>query len=458
MAKGKKTKAPKKPKAPPPGTPKRPTGEETSPIDPSHVMPTRSLSYTDFPVKGQKKIEQSMAEAGKSVYGSPIKMADAVATRVSSLESAIARSSTGVPAGVGWYREHQQGYLDVARRTGAQAGRVIDVGAQLSIRNAPEQERKAAESAAFIAMNPQHKVTITPEMAPHMGSEDYPAGDYELGGMPHETAAHIGYAETQALKSLGHVNKQGNVLPSARFTPRSVTDVTLRSAGRDVATSAIEIARGGSLKYSTTAPKITNYARGTHTASEAEDRYNTEVLLRRAHTPRHIDPQTGQTWQQGHLWSASEATGFDPSQAGNETVEDYVMNAMTAEVAAKKGNTGKTAREAQDIVMPKKGRNTFDVSVTPEEIRHSFNEEATKRAAASIGHTSLTPDGDIHETITPRAAQAIAWTESRRHTLNEDAAFNRQQRDAEKAAKAADKASAKKAKEDAKAQLTIPGL
>lgn len=449
----------KKEKTTPPGTPKRPTGGETSPVDPTHEMPTRSLSYTDFPVKGRREIDKSMAEAGTTAYGSPIRMSDAVATRKSALESAIARSSTGVPAGMGWYREHQQGYLDIATRTGTTPGRVIDVGAQLSIRNAPDQERKAAESAAFIAMNPEHKVTITPEMAPHMGSPDYPAKEYPIGRMEPKTVAHIGYAETQALKALGHVNPQGNALASERFTPRSVTDVTLRSAGRDVATRAIEIARGGSLKYSTTAPKITNYARGTHQASEAEDRYNTEVFLRRAHTPRHIDPETGQTWQQGHIWSAAESTGFDPSTAGNETVEDYVMNAMTAEVAAKKGGTGKSPRVAQEIVMPKKGKpGTFDPSVTPEEIRHSFNEEATKRAAASIGHTSLTPNGDIHETITPRAAQAITWTEHRRHVLNEDTAFNREQASAAKAEKDADKAAKAKKKADDEAQLTIPGF
>ena len=417
-------KAPKKKLA----TPKRVASEGDSPVDPGYPLPTKAPSYRDFPSKDRPTIDRAVAEAGTRVFGAPIRMADATATRVNSIQAAIGRMAPGsyVPEGALWYGEHQKGYREVADRTGTRIGSIIDAGAVASARNTPAKERLAAESAGHIAANPDRKVTITPEMAPHMGNPDIGAGEHRVGDFSNTDVAHIGYAETQALKDMGKVNKQGNALASERFTPREFTGVTLDSVGRDNAARTVAITRGKTFdEVSGPTPKTRNYARGAHLASEGEDRYNSEVFRRMAQTPTFAESngKGGQsTFRQGHLWSAADETGFDPKTAvgADETVEDYVMNAMTAQVAASRGTTGKSHRAAQEDLKVSKGRGMFDPSVQPDEIRHSFNEEATRRAASQFG---------LHgETITPRAAQAIAWTDYRRYDLGEDDEYNKSQK------------------------------
>lgn len=420
-------------------TPKRIASEGDSPVDPGYPLPTKALSYRDFPAKDRPTIDRAVAEAGTRLYGAPIRMADATATRVNSIQAAIGRLAPGsyIPEGALWYGEHQKGYREVANRTGTRIGSIIDAGAVASARNTPAKERLAAESAGHIAANPDRKVTITPEMAPHMGNSDIAAGEHRIGGFSDKDVAHIGYAETQALKDTGKVDKQGNALTAERFTPREFTSVTLDSAGRDNAARTVAITRGKTFdEVSGSTPKTRNYARAAHLASEDEDRYNSEVFRRMAQTPTFVesDRKGGQsTFRQGHLWSASDETGFDPKTAvgADETVEDYVMNAMTADVAASRGTTGKSHRDAQNDLKVLKGKNTFAPSVEPEEIRHSFNEESSRRAASQFG---------LHgETITPRAAQAIAWTEYRRHKLGEDSEYNKAQKQLAKEDKIASK-------------------
>lgn len=430
----------KAPKPAPPGTPRRPAGGQPSPVDPEHAMPARAVAWGDFTPEGQSLVAESMAQAGINAYGHPITMDDAVATKRSYIEAAIDAAPSGIPEGVAWYSGHQAAYRDIARDTGSRIGRTIDLAGHLSTRNSPQQERRAARSAAFIAANPGHKVTITREMLPHFSSSDVQAGSVSLGELSDRSVAEIGYAETQALKSLGQVDKQGNALRSARFIPRDVSGVTLDSAGRDVATRTMGVARGGAF---TGGPKVTNYVRATHQANDAEDRYNREVLFRRANTPKYTDPETGETWQQGHLWSAGEMTGFGPEEAikagVGESVQDYIENAQVAEAAIRKGNSPKAPRKAQeDIKAPKLKTGTFPADLDADEIRHAFNEETTARAARLIGATSHTQDGSLYEWITPRAAQGIGWTHFRRHALNEDKEYNREQKaQAEAAAKAA---------------------
>lgn len=428
----KKEPAPKKRLA----TPKRVASEGDSPVDPGYPLPTKAPSYRDFPAKDRPTINRAVAEAGTRVYGAPIRMADATSTRVNAIQAAIGRMAPGsyVPEGALWYGEHQKKYREVADKTGTRIGSIIDAGAVASARNTPAKERLAAESAGHIAANPDRKVTITPEMAPHMGNPDIGAGEHRIGDFSDKDVAHVGYAETQALKDMGKVNKQGNALASERFTPREVTGVTLDSVGRDNAARTVAITRGKTFdEVSGPTPKTRNYARGAHLASEGEDRYNSEVFRRMAQTPTFVeaDGKGGQsTFRQGHLWSAADETGFDPKTAvgADETVEDYVMNAMTAHVAASRGTTGRSHRSAQEDLVVAKGKGVFEKSVQPDEIRHSFNEEATRRAASQFG---------LHgETITPRAAQAIAWTEYRRHDLGEDDEYNRQQKELAKKAKA----------------------
>lgn len=428
----------KKPKRSIQGKVNRRGSEGESPIDPGYPLPSPALSYRDFNTLGQRNVEQAVARAGRSAFGSPISMEDAVATRVANMNSAIARSSSGIPEGVSWYGGHQRELLGISERTGIRPGSVVDATATLSPRNQPSQELLATESAAFIAANPAKEVTITPEMQPNVGTYSKgsdgklqvtptrTAGNYRLGDLSPQEVASLGFAETQALKG---DNEKAAVPPESRSLDPKVTNVTLRSAGRPRAEKAIRITRGETFSEVTgSAPKIQNYARGIHTYNPNEAAYNAEVLWRR----QHGSPD------RPHLFAASALLGSH--QPLNESVEDYVMAAQTADVAAARGGKA-TADKAQDLVEPKKttpkkmvdgknvgGKRMFPADVTSEEIFHSFNEEATRRTAQQFFADSTLPGGGtVREEITMGAVQPITWVEHRRHGMGADPEYNAEQ-------------------------------
>jgi len=423
-------------------TPKRDTTNTESLVDPGYIVPKKAVSYRDFPVEDREHIDRSMADAGMKAYGHPIRMADSVASRVNAIQAAIGRLPAGsyTPEGHDWYTEHQSGYREVANRTGTRIGSIVDAAGVLSVKNTPKQERIATESAGHIAGNPDRMVTVTPGMVPHMGNPDIAAGEHRIGDLSDEGVAHLGYAESQALRDQYGIPQDKPVPLDKRDLSREVTGVTLNSAGRKIATKAVAVVRGKTfdeVNQVGAVPKTRNFSRAIQLASPEENAFNNEIFRRRAQAPTFVEGSRNgrkNTFHQSHLWSAAEETGFDPSKS-DEGVEDYAMNHLSAKEAARQGTTGATSREAQNIVQPAKGTKTFDKSVKTEEIKHAYNEEATRQSAEHFNFDD--------EHITPRAAQAIAWVEERRHVLGEDEEYNAAQKqlakDAKKAAKIASK-------------------
>lgn len=432
MAAAKKSTPAKKKAAVKKSAVKRPSSEGMSPVDPSHPLPARAVSYRDLNKGQQRDLERAVGAAGKEAFGSKITLEDATNARISAIQSAIDRSPTGVPEGLGWYEGHQGSHRGISEETGVSLGRVIDASATLSPRNRPANELRAARSAAFIAGNPEHRVTITPEMSPHVGEFSKGqggrlvtrptgrSGEVSLGELsPHE-AASLANAEKLA-------RAEGDTSPAL---DTRITEVSNRSAGRGRAQAAIRIARGEPFdEVSGEAPKMRNYARAAHLADPRERNFNAEVLARRRLVEN--DPN------QGFLFPASALLGEHTPT--DQSVEDYVMGSMTAQTASQKGKKGVASREAQNIVNVKKkdnkGKSLLPVNMTGEEGFHALGEEATRRAAQAIGYTGIVHDvmgGDqFREHITTAAAQPISWVEHQRHTLGEDEAYNSQLKDQE---------------------------
>lgn len=393
----------------------RPTvrrGPLPSAIAPGEKTPSPAPTFSDQTKKTQAGIEQRMAVAGKGAYGHPIKMQDAVDTRVKYLEDAIARSPNGVPAGIDWYLKHQQDVRDVTAKANegatepVSAGRVANATGPLSIRNNPKSELRAARSAGYIASHPEEEVNVTGEMSEatlKVGKGNFAVrkGTHKLRNLSSAQIALLGSAETNVIKETG----------GERSLQRGVTSATLDSSGRLAAARAIALARGE--PFDTVVkdgPKIHNYVTQTHLANIGEVAYNKELFWRRANDPTFTEGD--QTWKQGHLMSASEMSGFDPSTSANISVEDYIGHAMSAEVASQKGNKDQPASKAQDIVNVTKGRGMLPSDLSPAEMAHSFHEEATRRAAQRFAHTSATNEGDITETPTPGIGiQPVTWTQ-----------------------------------------------
>lgn len=394
----------------------RPTvrrGPLPSVASPGELTPSPAPAFSDQPKKTQAVIEQRMAIAGRETYGYPIKMEDAVNTRVKYIEDAIARSGNGVPAGHEWYVQHQDDLRGVTERANEGAtepvsvGRVINASGPLSIRNNPRSEARAARSAGYIASHPDETVDVTGAMSEatlEVGGQDLAVqpGLHPLRNLSGSQIALLGRAETQVVKGTGE----------ERSLNRGVTSATLDSSGRLAAAKAIDLARGAD--FDTTikdGPKIHNYVTQTHLADPKEVAYNKELFWRRANDPTFTEGDT--SWKQGHLMSASEMSGFNPEQAANISVEDYIGHAMSAEVASQKGKKGASARKAQDIVNVKKGKKgMLPADLSASEMAHSFHEEATRRAAQRFAYTSATNDGDVTETPTPGIGiQPVTWTE-----------------------------------------------
>ena len=407
----------------------RPTvrrGPLPSVASPGDVTPSPAPSFIDQSKRTQGAVEARMGIAGRAAYGYPIKMSDAVETRVKYLEDAISRSTSGVPAGGRWYAEHQQEVRDVTEKanTGAtepvSVGRMINATGPLSIRNKPVHELKAARSAGWIASHPEETVDITGDMAEAtlgIGGVKHGVteGTHKLRNLSSVQIALLGRAETEVVKGTGQ----------ERALNRGITSATLDSSGRLAAARAIALTRGANFdEVIKDGPKIHNYVVQTHLANEPEAAYNNEVFWRRANSPvfqeggqyemgPHISgDKNSPYWRQGHLFSASEMSGFNPESAPNISVEDYIGHAMSAEVASQKGKKGRRAREAQDIVNVTKGRKgMLPADFSPSEMAHSFHEEATRRAAQRFAATSMTNEGSVTESPTMVGTQAMAWTE-----------------------------------------------
>jgi len=404
--------ATKKNKAPKPQPTVR-RGPMPSVASPGDMTPSPAPSFSDQTKKTQGAIASRMADAGRRAYGHPIKMEDAVATRIKYVEDAISRSGNGVPAGIGWYDQHQADVRQVTEKANEKAtdpvsvGRVINATGPLSIRNKPTHELRAARSAGWIASHPDETVDVTPRMSEAAntvsgGKVEVPKGTHRIGHLSGEQVAMLGRAETDVVKQTG----------GSRSLDRAVTSATLDSSGRLASARAVDLARGADFdQVIKDGPKIHNYVTQTHLADPSESAYNKEVFWRRAND-RSVDAE-GTKWQQGHLFSASEVSGFDPSKSANISVEDYIGHALSAEVASQKGKKGAPARKAQDIATPTKGRaGKLPADMSPGEMAHSFHEQATRKAAEHFAHTSFTNEGDVTEAPTAGIGiQPVTWTE-----------------------------------------------
>ena len=394
MAKGKKKNTPR----PTVRRPPRPSA-----VSPGEMAPATAPSFRDQTKKVQENMLRSVATAGKEAYGYPIRMSDAVQARVDMVSDAITRSPSGVPEGLGWYQEHQEDAVDVTRRANidatapVSAGNIINASAMLSNRNTPVQERRAARSAGWIASHPEHEVDITPHMSESVttvtkGTVGVPVGKSRLGQLNADQIAALGTAETNLIKTTG----------GTRSLERGITSATLDSAGRHRATPAIRAARGERMEdIVKDGPKILNYAEKQHTITPQESAYNREVFWRRANDTS-VDSE-GTTWKQGHLFSAAEFSGFTPPDIKDDsTVEDYIAYALSARKASQLGKTGASANDAQDLVGKKirKGpQGTFPADLTPSEIGHAVNEEATRQASRRFGAVSYLGGNDSESSI-----------------------------------------------------------
>lgn len=441
----------------------RDTSDIPDALDPSVPLVNRTPEYRDMNRAAQNQVSQHVAEAGTRAYGRPIQMGDAVRTRVDNIEAAIKLAGSSPVEGTDWYSRHTQELRDLHNESGATGvsiASVADAAASASQRNSPANEVAAVTSGLHNLVNPDKQVHVTER---HANAANYSTirgkgvlspdewltpGTHSIGNLNHQQIAALSsvalktYSDDDEKKGyIPHNAKVGDVVHGDNPLPSEFTDVTGRVAGRETSVKVMNNLTGTPLSESwKDAPKLRSYRRGFSTANNPEDAYNASVIARR----RDLAVNPGQ----GVLFSAAEETGFDPSTADTATAEDYVMNAMSAHEAARRGGVPTKARDAQNMVKVKKGphREGITTDLTPDEARHAFNNEATSRAAKAINYNTFTPSGNLSEHITNKAAQAISWTHYRRHVLGEDKEWNEAQ------AKAAEP---KRDDDDSGTQLTL---
>lgn len=454
----------------------RDTSDTPDSLDPSVPLVNRPPEYRDMNRAAQYQVSQHVAEAGTRAYGRPIQMGDAVRTRVNNIEAAIREAGPSVVLGgrpqpvegVDWYSGHARELRDIHEESGASGvspAAVADAAASASQRNSPSNEVAAVSSGLRNMVNPDQQIQVT---ARHANAANYSTirgkevldpeerltpGSHSIGKLnPKQIATLSSVAlKTYSKKDeeegyIPHNAKVGDVVHGDNPLPSEFTDVTGRVAGRETSIKVMNNLTGTPLSETwKDAPKLRSYRRGFSTANAPEDAYNASVIARR----RDQEAMPGQ----GVLFSAAEETNFDPSTADTSTAEDYVMNAMSAHEAARRGGVQEKAREAQNMVKVLKGPRGEGITtnLTPDEARHAFNNEATSRAARAINYNTFTPSGNISEHITNKAAQAVSWTQYRRHVLGEDTEWN----DAQAQASEWEKERADKAKKDEGTQGTL---
>lgn len=420
-----------------PGALQRDTSLTPDPLDPSRPLPPRPPEFRDMSPALQREVTRRVSDAGKSAYGRPVRMEDAVQQRVDAVTSIVSSSRSGVPRSLGWYPEHQTSIVDIGKSTDHNPASTADASAIMSVRNSPDNELKAARSAAVIATNPNTILNVDPTLATDVTAGVTPrtpldkpvsSGNLRLGDLTEQQVSHLSFAGGPRAEQKG-----SNPVPArqARLSP-DVTDLASFSQSRSTAAKGLLAARGESLdSVMGPSPKVRSYRRNISLQGVGEAAYNAEVLLRR----RDQQAMPGQ----GSFFTASELTQFDPSTADTSTAEDYVMNAMTVNNAIKRsqGRSATTAsvasvsrQAAEDFGKAvKKGKQGegLPVDLETEEAVHSFNNAATQEAARRISTTSILPGGrEVVEALTPGGIQPTAWTWHRSQNLKEDDAFNAQ--------------------------------
>lgn len=385
---------------------------------------------------GQAKIERTLSamraiNESPDVVDRPITLESATTNRVNLIQQAItdARARSQVTGqrenlyGAGWYINHR-GLQSEATRGEMDPELAAAIGGKMSSGKKPEDER-AGIAGLHTLMSGNHHITIHHTSAAK--ATGLPLGTHRVADLPSEAISRA--AALAATESGKH--------PSER-TVQGSDHSALIMAGRphkDNVAASIDIMRhpdvvsGASSPIAigfspATTPKTFSYATSTAIAPEPGS-VEAQDYLNLAHHLAHGDPNQGM--MMFHTPEEGDKRGkiFDSVHSA----EDTWMNAITT------GQTGTIKRDGKgrgmavgkrvvtDEGMPAhvgrltktsmglKGFEDAD-AVTTEGVLHAFNNEATRRAARSLGRVSFDQFGrDIP--VPNVLVQEVSWSQER---------------------------------------------
>ena len=384
--------------------------------------------------------------AGRAFKNKPITLSGATQRRQEVWQRAIdyARNTGKSLPGAGWYVGHSEEIN--AARGDIPWRRAAAASAALS----PGKDPKADEIPAFTELarihNEPHDVTVKGKTT--RASQMKPE--------------HLANIATKAAGGDKTIESTSKTFPHAGKAHEAMTARSIQAIRGDVSAETVNNPLSG--------PKTSSYFWSIAHAGEMtnEERIDYESIARHA---------VNGNPDQGMLMFSQTAPG-GPSRESllspeHDTAEDTWMQAITSgqDLSAVNPDTGRKfspAKRAVDKGAPgemaqflkREAGIRDDPNVTKQGVVHAFNNKATRDAAANVGPISFNQFGE-HIQIPSVMMQEVAWTQARREAGG-DAPFNKQQREAEKAAAKAAKSDARAAKAEekrkSKEEPRLPGF
>lgn len=305
-----------------------------------------------------------LSEIAPHVVDKPVTLQGAASRRVSHFVAGIERSAAeGVSSGGGWYFDHHRDIAGMAAQHGVPTDRAITAAAAMSPMNSPDNEKKAVGGLMR---------QMSGESGPHI-----------------DRLIQAGGTKTNIAKAQEHL--EGGPDP---LNPHS-------------------------------APKVHSYRGASVNAvpgGAVEEEYRTRV----GHAEKVVTGQIHPGQQRMDLFGLRDSHEGILNPRGN-TAEDTWMNTISygQDLATSIGrggrtNVAKTVGSDKGLALDIPKKDSTGTSVHPSPLvgssgaLHSFNNEATIRAARQAGKALGVTDSQGRSNLPSVAMQEVSWTEARR--------------------------------------------
>lgn len=372
-------------------------------------MKTRAQEYVASG-KGKPKDRDAISAALPYLKDKNVSIGSAARNRVSMVEQSatdpsVSHEHENLP-GAGWYFDHHRDLAKSAREHGYETSHAVTASAVMSPQNSPSNEKAAVN--ALMAAHSAGKVKITDHVADWMESSG------------HDMSAHRGqtvHARDMSPESLADLSSS-DIRDHVEVDGFNLKDVS-RGGTKENISKAVRVLRGHVSESEAisphSSPKVHSYRDNIRDAVPDTNDHH-EYMMRAADLGSKIrgENMVGQQMLDYYGLRDSKSGMLSPSRS---TAEDTWMNSIshgqkntvvpgtTTNVMKAAGTTlGYTTRKKHDGISAHP-----DPRVKASAVQHAVNNEATIRAAKTLGDKYGT-DGNVPAVLT----QEVPWTNARR--------------------------------------------
>lgn len=373
-------------------------------------MKTRAQEYIASG-KGKPKDREAVEASIPYMKDKKVSIGSAARNRSRMVEQAatdpsLSHEHENLP-GAGWYFEHHRDISSAARQHGYESSAAITASAVMSPQNSPDNEKEAV--SALMAAHRGGEVHITPAVHEHLRSKGLPVEGVHRGRTVKASELH-----PDVLSELSSAELRDQV-PHTGFDLKDVS----RGGTKQNISKAVNVLRGTVSESEAidphSSPKVRSYRDNIRDA-KPDTPEHMEYMMRAADLGSKIRGENipGQQMLDYHGLRGSTEGMLSPTRS---TAEDTWMNSISHRqrnvvVPGTTTNVMKTSGTVLGYTTKKTHEGVSahpDARIGASAVQHAVNNEATIRAAKSLGE-KYGVDGAVPAVVT----QEVPWTHARR--------------------------------------------